>query len=147
MPDTTRTFGTESEVDPIRHLIGTATGWGGLPETEAFYFMETEARPSGRYTFTLRDIPVDAFWSVSIYNRDGYYEANPYNSYNFNSITAKADPDGSVILNLAPEERALPITCMWQTDGTTPAPIPAATRRTGQDLDTTNAPAALAPHP
>jgi hypothetical protein len=107
VPDTTSTFGKQSEVDPIRHLIGTATGWGGLPETEAFYFMETEPRPSGRYTFTLRDMPVDAFWSMGIYNSDGYYEANPYNSYNLNSITAEADPDGSVILNLAPEGEGL----------------------------------------
>jgi hypothetical protein len=105
--DTTRTFGRQSDVDPVRHLIGTATGWGGLPETEAFYFMETEPRPGGRYTFTLRDMPVDAFWSVSIYNRDGYYEANPFNSYNLNSVTAKADPDGSVILNLAPDGEGL----------------------------------------
>ena len=105
--DTTRTFGKQSEVDPVRHLIGAATGWGGLPETEAYYYIESEPRPGGRYTFTLRDVPVDAFWSVSIYNRDGYFEANPYNSYSLNSVTARADADGSVILNLAPEGEGL----------------------------------------
>ena len=116
VPDTTRTFGSESEVDPIRHLIGTATGWGGLPETEAFYYMETEPRPGGRYTFTFRDVPVDAFWSVTIYNRDGYLEANPYNSYSLNSVTATADPDGSVTLNLAPEGEGL-TNHLYVTDG------------------------------
>jgi len=114
--DTRGMFGSRSEVDPVRHLIGTATGWGGLPETEAFYYMETEPRPGGRYTFTFKDVPVDAFWSVSIYNRDGYYEANPYNSYNLNSVTAEADPDGSVTLNLAPEGEDL-ANHLYVTDG------------------------------
>ena len=29
IPDFKRTFGTRDEVDPVRHLIGTATAWGG----------------------------------------------------------------------------------------------------------------------
>jgi hypothetical protein len=29
-------FGRKEEVDPHRHLIGTAGGWGGLPEREAY---------------------------------------------------------------------------------------------------------------
>jgi hypothetical protein len=31
-------FGNKTEVDPVRHLCGTAAGWGGLPECEACYF-------------------------------------------------------------------------------------------------------------
>lgn len=30
------TFGPREDVDPARHLVGTAGGWGGLPEKEAF---------------------------------------------------------------------------------------------------------------
>jgi Protein of unknown function (DUF1254) len=30
-------FGTREEVNPVRHLIGTAAGWGGLPDREARY--------------------------------------------------------------------------------------------------------------
>ncbi|MGA9411194.1 MAG: DUF1254 domain-containing protein, partial [Roseobacter sp.] len=37
LPDSARTFGTKDAVSPVRHLIGTAGGWGGLPENEAFY--------------------------------------------------------------------------------------------------------------
>ena len=48
-------------------------------------------------------MPVDAFWSIAIYNRDGYFEPNPYDSYGLNSVTASPDENGKVILNLSPE--------------------------------------------
>ncbi len=37
LPGTSGMFGSRDTVDPVRHLIGTAVGWGGLPEEEAFY--------------------------------------------------------------------------------------------------------------
>ncbi len=107
LANTDRTFGKRSDVDPTRHLIGTALGWGGLPESEAYYYIESEPQPAGRFTFTLEDVPVDAFWSVTIYNRDGYLEANQYDSWSLNSVTAQADADGSITLNLAPEGEGL----------------------------------------
>jgi len=30
-------FGRKEDVDPVHHLISTAAGWGGLPDTEATY--------------------------------------------------------------------------------------------------------------
>ncbi len=45
----------------------------------------------------------DAFWSVTIYNRDGYFEHNPFNSFSVNSVTAEAEPDGSFVLNFTPD--------------------------------------------
>ncbi len=30
-------FGARGDVDPVRHLVGTAAGWGGLPDHEARY--------------------------------------------------------------------------------------------------------------
>jgi hypothetical protein len=107
LPDSERTFGSRSEVDPTRHLIGTAFGWGGLPETEAYYYIESQPMPVGRYTFTFGDVPVDGFWSVTIYNRDGYLEPNSYDSYNLNGVTSDAEPDGTVVLNLSPEPDGL----------------------------------------
>jgi len=102
LPDTTAMFGSRVSVDPVRHLLGTALGWGGLPETEAFYYIETEPRPAGDYTMTLRDVPVDAFWSVTIYNRDGFLEENPFDAYSINSVTAEPEDDGSVVVHLSP---------------------------------------------
>jgi len=100
--DTDGVFGKKEVVDPVRHLIGTAFGWGGLPVEEAFYYTEAAPRPVGHYTLTFDDVPVDAFWSIAIYNRDGYFEANPYNSYGLNSVTASPDESGRVSLNLSP---------------------------------------------
>jgi hypothetical protein len=37
MPDFKHAFGTKDQVDPIRHLIGTALGWGGNPDKDAIY--------------------------------------------------------------------------------------------------------------
>ena len=40
------------------------------------------------YQLTVKDVPVDGFWSVSVYNKAGYFEKNPYNSYTVNSASA-----------------------------------------------------------
>ena len=41
-------------------------------------------------------MPVDGFWSISLYNANGYYEKNQYDAYTLNSITSKKGADGSV---------------------------------------------------
>ncbi|MFT3815174.1 MAG: DUF1254 domain-containing protein [Acidovorax sp.] len=95
-----RTFGARHEVDPIRHLIGTAYGWGGLPEREAIYRNFSPALADGQtvHRLTLKDVPVDGFWSVSVYNAAGYFEPNPAGVYTLNNLTAKQDGDGTVTL-------------------------------------------------
>ena len=40
------------------------------------------------YQFTVKDVPVDGFWSVSVYNKAGYFEKNSFNSYTVNSSSA-----------------------------------------------------------
>ena len=93
-------FGSRTEVDPVMHLIGTAAGWGGLPESEAHYASIDPGLPVGTYRLTMRDVPVDAFWSISVYNRAGFFEENDLGRYNVNSITAVPDADGSVSVHL-----------------------------------------------
>jgi hypothetical protein len=99
--DTRRMFGAaEDQVDPVRHLVGTALVWGGLPEKDALYLPVTPARNDGAtiHELTVSDVPVDGFWSFTVYNAEGYLEPNPYNAYSVNNITAKTGADGSVAI-------------------------------------------------
>jgi len=100
-------FGTRDQVELVRHLIGTAAGWGGLPTTEAVYM--GGAHPGeGDYQLVMADVPVDAFWSISVYNAQGYFEKNPYDLYTVNSVTATPDADGSVTVRFVTGEPTMP---------------------------------------
>src|SRR5882724_2965112 len=98
LPDTSRMFGTKDQVEPVRRLIGAASAWGGNPDNEAMYLNVTPVKNDGTtiYELNVKDVPVDAFWSISVYNAKGYYEPNKENAYSLNSITAKKGDDGSV---------------------------------------------------
>lgn len=108
VPDAIGAFGSRDEVEPVRFLVNTATGWGGLNEREAVYQSVMTQRPVGHYRIHLGDVPADEFWSLSVYNRDGYFEANPYGSHNLSSVTATPSEDGSVTIDLAPEDTGDP---------------------------------------
>ncbi|HME77020.1 MAG TPA: DUF1214 domain-containing protein [Mycobacterium sp.] len=91
-----RTFGAREEVDPVRHLIGCAAGWGGLPTSEAAYIGVDPNVAPGDYELVFKDVPVEAFWSVSVYNARGFFEPNEKNLYTVNSVTGERNADGSV---------------------------------------------------
>jgi hypothetical protein len=90
-----RMFGTRDEVDPVRHLIGTAAGWGGLPTSEAAYVGVAPRLPVGRYELVVGDVPVDGFWSISVYNAEGFFEPNDRGVYTVNSVTGVKNADGT----------------------------------------------------
>jgi hypothetical protein len=110
-------FGSRSETDPILHLIGTAAGWGGLPTTQATYIGVSPNLPVGHHVLRVpRDVPVRGFWSVSVYNSDGYFEPNEVGRYSVNSVTAVRDPEGDVTINLGGDAslpNAIPLPEGW----------------------------------
>jgi len=110
-------FGTRDEVDPVRHLIATAAGWGGLPDREARYVSVDPGEVSGDYKLTVRDVPVDGFWSVSVYNGEGFFERNDRDAYSVNNITATPNSDGSITVHFGgcgdDRPNCLPITDDW----------------------------------
>jgi hypothetical protein len=103
LPDTKRMFGRRDQVDPVRHLIGTAMAYGGNPEKDALYLNITPSNNNGKTVYRVvinGEVPVDGFWSIIVYNDKGYFEQNPYNAYSLNSITAKKSADGSITIQL-----------------------------------------------
>jgi len=116
LPDAKHCFGKKGQVDKVRHLLATAYGWGGLPETEASYLNVQPNLPVGSYSLKVKDVPVDGFWSISVYNQDGFFEKNSADVYSLNNLTAKPNPDGSFTINFGgdpTEINRLPITEGW----------------------------------
>jgi hypothetical protein len=43
-------------------------------------------------TITVKDVPVDGFWSISVYDANGFFRKNPFDAYSLNNITASSLP-------------------------------------------------------
>lgn len=101
IPDSSGMFGSKEEVDPVRHLIGTAGGWGGLPEREAYYVNVDPNLPVAEYVIDVpADVPVNAFWSISLYNAQGFFEPNDQQAYSINSVSGARNDGGSMTVHL-----------------------------------------------
>ena len=100
LPDAKGMFGPRGAVDPVRRLIGAGAAWGGIPDKDAVYLNVAPARNDGKtvHKLTLKDVPVDGFWSISVYDADGRFAPNPQKAYSVNSVTAKPEPDGSTVV-------------------------------------------------
>jgi hypothetical protein len=119
LPDSKGMFGPEGEVDPVRRLIGAAAAWGGNPEKDALYLTVNPPQNDGTtvHRLTVPDVPVDGFWSVTVYNKDGYFTENPQNAYSLNNIVVAKESDGSVEIQFGgcdgSRANCLPITPGW----------------------------------
>ena len=97
----------------------TATGWGLNPDKDAIYLNVMPKQNDGKtvYKLTVKDVPVDGFWSISVYNGEGYFEQNKENAYTLNNITAKKNEDGSFTVQFGgcdgKTPNCLPITPGW----------------------------------
>lgn len=137
-------FGKKGQVDPILHLMGAAGGWGGNPARGATYASVFPEMNDGKTAYKLtmpKDVPVGAFWSVTVYNKDGFLEPNELNLYSKNNVTGKKNADGGMTIHFGGDpgaENYLPITEGWnylvrlylpgneilEGDWSPPAPVP-----------------------
>ena len=75
-------------------------GWAPILPEAASYLDITPNQNDGKtvYRLTVKDVPVEAFWLVIVYNEKGYIPANDSGVYSYNSTTAKKDADGSITI-------------------------------------------------
>ncbi len=112
-------MGKKGEVDPISHLVATAVGWGLNPPNEALYLFPSLTTNDGKivHKLTMKDIPVDGFWSISVYNKDGYFQPNDLNVNSVNNVTGKKADDGSITVQFGGCSADGPDNCIPITEG------------------------------
>ena len=84
----------------------------------AYYEMGSVDENDGKraYAVTVKDVPVDAFWSITVYNADGYLEKNEIGRNSLNNSSATPNEDGSFTIHFGGDPKSvnyLPITEGW----------------------------------
>ncbi|NDR59433.1 DUF1214 domain-containing protein [Aliiruegeria sabulilitoris] len=97
-------LGTKGEVDPIR---AASYVLGCVDKTDG----ETPCK------VTVKDVPVDAFGSVTVHNAEGYLEANGLGVNSYNNFSTEPNEDGAFTLHFGDcgDERVncIPVTPGW----------------------------------
>jgi len=117
--NTGKMFGVKCDRSYFNAAMGVAVGWGGLQAKDAYYSPVQVAKNDGKtpYTITVpKDVPVDAFWSITVYNQGRYMVKNKQNRYAYNSVTTKKNSDGTTTIHFGGDESAdnyMPIMDGW----------------------------------
>ncbi|WP_423746600.1 DUF1214 domain-containing protein [Haladaptatus sp. SPP-AMP-3] len=93
-------YGDVGEVNPVKFLLASVSTFG-FPESETTFLSRVPDQNDGEtpHTLTVQGVPVDGFWSVTVYNSDWYLEENKYDAYSVNNVTAERNDNGSVTVH------------------------------------------------
>ena len=99
--DTENMFGTEDYVDHDKYLMGTAIGWGGATWKDNIYqFSKFFTGFEGRSTTFKDPENTGGFWSVTVYDKEGFM----FNDVaNVNSENAVRNEDGTFTVHFGCE--------------------------------------------
>lgn len=92
---------------------------GGLPAYGATYVIDSVDANDGTtpHTFRVKDLPVGAFWSLTVYTNEGYLGENALGENSYNSVTANKEADGLITLHFGGchdgRVNCIPITPGW----------------------------------
>ena len=118
--DSSKYFGVKCDRSYLENAMGVAVGWGGLQAVDATYLPVTPKKNDGKTAYLLhvpKDVPVDGFWSVTVYDKDRFMVKNRLNRYSLNNVTAKKNKDGSTTIHFGGDPKAknyIPIVPGWQ---------------------------------
>jgi len=109
--------------DYLTRAVTALKGLGALPPEEAIYFgtgMDREGKPldgSKRYVLHLEKSeipPVNAFWSVTLYDREGYFVPNPLNRFAIGDRDPlRFNPEGSLDLYIQHQRPGEDLVANW----------------------------------
>jgi hypothetical protein len=111
LPDLRYAAGSnKTAVDQVRRIAAAASAWGLNPDRDAVYLNVFPARNDGKtpYRLAVGDVPVDAFWSVTVYTAEGFFNANPLHAYSINSVTGTKGADGTITIQFGECSRTTP---------------------------------------
>jgi hypothetical protein len=91
---------------------------GGLPNKQTIADVGSVEKNDGTpHVLNIpQDVPVRAFWSVIVYDANGFIPENDLGIYSYNNVTAKLNADGSITIHFGGDEdqiNYLPIAKGW----------------------------------
>jgi hypothetical protein len=100
--DTAGSMGKRGELNELIHTVATAAGWGLNPPENAMYIVvNKDMDPKKKYKVVVpAKVPVNAFWSLSVYNKGGFFGENKLNAYTVNDVTGHKSDDGTTAIYL-----------------------------------------------